>query len=287
MLRKVSAYLYSKSRTSLFISNFLIVLILGVVDYLLGFEVSFSIFYLIPIVVTAWFVGRWPSFAISLFSAAAWLLSDLTTGITYNSTFIALWSTSVWTGFFFIIAYLVSAIRERLEYEKQLSRKDSLTGAANRLAFYEQANQEIIRAQRYGQPFTLAYLDFDNFKNVNDQWGHSVGDELLKKVAQTVQGNIRELDIFARLGGDEFALLLPETDFEVAEAVIERLVDSIQNIAHIAGNHITVSVGAITITGKPRSVNEVIKMADRLMYEAKQAGKNMVKHDFWDGTMDV
>ncbi|HTC77354.1 MAG TPA: diguanylate cyclase, partial [Terriglobales bacterium] len=98
-----------------------------------------------------------------------------------------------------------------LAAEKELSRSDPLTGLPNRRAFYEVALAEADRARRYRHPLSLAYLDVDNFKQVNDDYGHDAGDELLVRVAEVLRRNLRNNDIVARLGGDEFAMLLPET----------------------------------------------------------------------------
>src|SRR6185312_6159583 len=104
-----------------------------------------------------------------------------------------------------------------------LARIDALTGVANGRTFYDLARVELCRFQRTGRPFTVAYLDLDNFKQVNDRLGHPAGDDLLRRVAQVLRDNTRVLDVPARLGGDEFALLLPETDAEDALPVLSKL----------------------------------------------------------------
>src|SRR4030042_6961301 len=103
------------------------------------------------------------------------------------------------------------------------ARKDFLTGIPNRQAFFEIAGIEINRCRRHGYPLTIAYIDCDNFKVINDRFGHQTGDNLLCSVANTLQKSIRVTDIVARLGGDEFAILLPETGYEPAEVVIRKI----------------------------------------------------------------
>ena len=104
-----------------------------------------------------------------------------------------------------------------------MARIDFLTGVLNSRAFYQIATAEIQRSGRYGHPLTLAYIDLDNFKTVNDEFGHSTGDELLKTVARTFSDNLRSSDYVARLGGDEFAILMTETSAQAALNVVARI----------------------------------------------------------------
>lgn len=107
--------------------------------------------------------------------------------------------------------------------EQELARIDPLTHVSNRRAFYELAEIEIVRARRNGCPLSVAYMDVDNFKFVNDDLGHATGDLVLVTIASTLRSELRASDIVARLGGDEFAILLPETDAESAQAVLDKL----------------------------------------------------------------
>ena len=283
MFFKISEYLLGKPKTFLTIINVALVLILGFIDYLAGYEISFSIFYLFPIALVAWFVGKRPAFMVGLLSAIMWFFADYASGKVYSYPAIAFWNTFVRLVFFFINAFLIAEIKKRLEIEKQLSRVDPLTGVANVRSFYEYVNQEKLRVQRYLRPFTLAYIDLDNFKIINDEKGHNVGDELLRKLAQSIKNNIRSIDVVARLGGDEFALLLPEIGLEQAKITIERLRMHLQEVVATFGYSLTFSIGVVTVTGKPPSAKEIIKKADDLMYEAKKAGKNTVKYEVWKG----
>jgi len=148
---------------------------------------------------------------ISIASAITWLIADFTSGHIYSHSAIPYWNMSVRLGTFLIITFLLSTLKSALEHEKELARTDSLTGIANRRYFIELANMEINRACRYKHPFTIVHIDLDNLKAVNDRFGHSTGDTVLRLVVNTIQNNIRATDIVARLGGDEFVILLPET----------------------------------------------------------------------------
>ncbi|UCG92668.1 MAG: GGDEF domain-containing protein [candidate division WOR-3 bacterium] len=275
----VTTYLSRKSQKSLSVLSVVLVPILGCIDYLTGHEISFSIFYLFPVALMAWFVGKWRAFSVGLLSAITWFVADRAAGHVYIHPIMAFWNTSMRLGFFLIMAYLLSILKTRFEYEKQLSREDSLTGVANTRAFYEYLNQETQRAQRYIHPFSLAYIDLDNFKSINDERGHTVGDELLMSIARSLKANIRGIDMVARLGGDEFALLFPEIDGEASKATMKRLQNCLLKEMKAAGYAITMSIGVVTITKTPISAQEVIKKADDLMYEAKKAGRNTIRYE--------
>jgi diguanylate cyclase (GGDEF)-like protein len=124
---------------------------------------------------------------------------------------------------FLMTSLVVSALKGALEREKEVSRTDLLTGLPNRRHFFELVSGEIRRNHRYDEPFSIAYLDIDNFKTVNDLRGHAEGDKLLRLVAAVISAAIRETDIVARLGGDEFALLLPETARESALTALTKV----------------------------------------------------------------
>ena len=155
------------------------VVLIGVLDVLTGYELYLSLFYLLPISVASWFVGRRSGVVTSIVCAFIWFTSDVISGHTYSHPAIIYWNTAIRFGFFFITAILLSALNKALEHEQKLARTDNLTGAINRNFFSELVQMEIYRSQRFGHPFTLAYVDLDNFKAVNDNLGHHAGDNVL------------------------------------------------------------------------------------------------------------
>ncbi|HYE66125.1 MAG TPA: diguanylate cyclase, partial [Pyrinomonadaceae bacterium] len=169
-------------------------------------------------------------------------------------------------------------LKKALEHEKKLARTDFLTGVANERYFYELVGAEIKRAGRYKHPFTVAYLDIDNFKNVNDRFGHGEGDSLLRLVADSVKSSIRSADVVARLGGDEFAVLLPETGFEPAQIVIGKVQKSLLEAVRRKGLSVTVSIGVVTCPSSSCTIDEIMKLADAQMYSVKHSVKGMIKH---------
>ena len=138
---------------------------------------------------------------------------------------------------------------------------------------------EINRARRYDHPFTVVSIDLDNFKTVNDCFGHSTGDILLRLVARTIQQNIRVTDTVARLGGDEFAILLPETGRNVAEAILRKVQNINLDIMRRHGWPVTFSIGVATFTSPPSAVDETLRISDQLMYSAKNSGKNSIQYE--------
>ncbi len=215
----------------------------------------------------------------SVVSAVTWLLADFTSGARYSHPAIPYWNMCIRLGTFLIITYLVSALKEAFESERKLARTDSLTGVANGRLFVELASMEINRASRYKHPFTIAEIDLDNFKAVNDRFGHSVGDTLLHLLANTLQKNIRATDVVARLGGDEFAILLPETGSKSSEVITQKVQQVSLDLMQKNGWPVTLSIGAVTFVSPPSTVDEMLKKADNLLYSAKNDGKNKIKYE--------
>jgi diguanylate cyclase (GGDEF)-like protein len=160
---------------------------------------------------------------------------------------------------------------------------DSLTGLPNPRAFAEAATAELDRQRRSGRPLTIAFLDLDRFKEVNDRHGHQAGDALLAEVARCLRSSTRATDHLGRLGGDEFAVLMPETDEVGAERVLERIQASILNAMGEQGWPVTSSIGAVVFPVAPASVDELVGKADQLMYLVKHSGKGAFRIERIDG----
>jgi len=166
--------------------------------------------------------------------------------------------------------------RFRLRQEKHLARIDSLTGAANRRAFHEGLEGELSRAKRYGRPFSVAYLDLDNLKRVNDDLGHEAGDAVLCAVSATVRKNLRRTDMIGRIGGDEFAILLSEANANTARAATDKFSNHLLDAMRQSWWPITFSIGLVTCLKAATSAEELMKKADDLMYQVKKSGKNNI-----------
>jgi len=169
-----------------------------------------------------------------------------------------------------------SRLKSLLAREHELARIDPLTTVPNRRAFYEALDKERARSLRYRRPLTIAYVDLDNFKKVNDALGHAVGDELLVQVAAGLRTNLRASDYVGRLGGDEFAILLPETDATAANVVLCKLRLRLLEEMKAHSWQVTFSIGAATFLDPPDSLDVIIRMADETMYAIKAHGKDNV-----------
>jgi len=267
-----------RSKSFLLTLGFLLVVLQSVINYLLGPDMALFIFYLLPISLVAWLVKRRAAVFISLASAAGYFLTEQLTGHFDERPMHPYFNALAQLGAFLFVTYFVSALRHSHQQERQLARTDDLTGVINRRSFFEASQQEINRARRHRHPFTVAYMDVDNFKLINDRYGHSIGDEVLKSVSQIIKNSIREIDVVARLGGDEFVVLMPETDDAAAQTVVARVHGSIMNKIHEHGWPITFSIGVVTWETPPRTVDIMLKQADEAMYEVKNSGKNQVTH---------
>lgn len=255
-----------------------LLVVVGIGDYLTGFEVVFSLFYVLPIAFMTWFVGRWAGIAMSVVSAIIWLLTDLASGISYTHLFIPLWNTLIRLVIFLVLTVLMATVRTMLQREKDLARIDYLTGAANSRQFYELLNTEIERSKRHKHSLTLAYIDLDNFKSVNDQFGHPTGDLVLATVVSFMRNHLRKIDTVARLGGDEFAILLPKTGMAEAQLILAKLRSGLLDEMQQQHWPITFSIGAVICGDTNYLAEELLKIADNLMYTTKRDRKDAIKY---------
>jgi diguanylate cyclase (GGDEF)-like protein len=272
-----------RSSLSWRITGILSVGLLGVLDYLTGYEVSFSLFYLAPIASASWFVNQKLGLFLSVLSAITWLIAEIAAGQNYTQPIISLWNTLIRFGFFVIVTYLVSELRKTHEGERVQARTDYVSGAVNARYFNEVVNMEIDRSRRYTHPFTIGYIDLDNFKQVNDIWGHETGDEVIRFIARELKSQLRNTDTIARMGGDEFALLLPDTGELAAQDVISRLHATLTVQMQQKNWPVTFSMGAVICVAAPDSAHELIKIADELMYGVKNSTKNDIRFITYSG----
>jgi diguanylate cyclase (GGDEF)-like protein len=253
-----------------------------------GPEASFTLLYLGPIAFATWFAGLRSGLLLSLCSAVVAAVCNARGHAVPLPRLLQAWNLCVHLGVFVSLAFLLAALKSRLQAEQRLARTDPLTGIPNRRAFVEAAAVEIERMRRTGQPITVAYLDCDDFKRVNDLLGHVEGDLLLAAVGATLRDGTRAIDVVARLGGDEFGLLLIGTDGPTAEAALDRLRDALLAATRENGWGVNFSVGAVTFLGPPRSVDDMIGRADELMYAVKRDGKGGLRHEVvWPGPRAV
>jgi diguanylate cyclase (GGDEF)-like protein/PAS domain S-box-containing protein len=175
---------------------------------------------------------------------------------------------------------LVRDISERIKSRKALEKMsltDFLTNTYNRRYFIKKLDEEIERANRTGRTFSLAMLDIDRFKAINDRYGHIVGDQVLKSVADMIKNRIRSIDCLARWGGEEFMILLVDTPIDGAKVLLEELRHGISKINIPGVDSFTGSFGVVGFTPGDTADSMVLK-ADNMMYQAKSAGRNCIKY---------
>ena len=177
-----------------------------------------------------------------------------------------------------VITYIIHKLRITLESQKELAGTDPLTSVANRRAFYDLANLELNKSLRYQTAISFLYLDIDDFKKINDNFGHPIGDQLLRSVANTIENNIRAIDLIVRFGGDEFGILLAGAGAESAAQVAGKLKKKLLELVRDNGWPVTFSIGVATFMSPPGSIDEMIDAADAQMYLAKQSGKNRTRY---------
>ncbi|WP_242051456.1 GGDEF domain-containing protein [Nostoc sp. FACHB-280] len=260
--------------------------LIGWLDYQIPPEILIAIFYLIPIGIATWFADNCSGILISLISAVTNLVVNQKPNFHYLHPLVPYWNTVVVLVFFLFTNYLLSQQKLTLKNLQRLARTDALTGLHNRSFFLELVNLEIHKSLRHQEPITIAYFDVDNFKFINDQFGHSVGDRLLCLVAENAKNNLRKIDVIARLGGDEFAILLPRTGYDASEIVLQRLHRTLSSVMQAENWPVTLSIGAITFIKPPASVTEMLERADNLMYGAKKRGKNLLHHELATDVVD-
>jgi len=163
--------------------------------------------------------------------------------------------------------------REKLSY---LSQHDGLSGLYNRVSWEALVKLEFDRVRRTGEPATLALVDFDHFKRINDTYGHPVGDELIRRFGERLRESLRQIDVPGRLGGEEFGVLLPHTALPGAEGVMQRLRVSLDTRPLLAQAPASISVGLAPLTPELRSHEAWIRLADQMLYRAKDQGRDCV-----------
>ncbi len=267
-------YLVARSRSFVLTAAVLMVGVIGMVDLVTGSEIALSLFYLFPIALVTWRLGKSAGFVISCASAAVWLGADWAAGHVYSNPAIPFWNALVRLGFFLIVAFTLAELSTLL----QCVQTDYLTGLANVRGFAELAGREFNRCDRMGKGISIAYLDIDDFKRVNDSLGHAAGDAVLRLFGSCLQNNTRKSDIVARVGGDEFTILLVDTTQSLAPVAMRQIEKQILAELKRSNLPVTFTVGLATFDRVPESVEAALETADGLMYAAKRKGKNRLNH---------
>lgn len=183
------------------------------------------------------------------------------------------------------LVFWLSRLRERLLEAQRLARIDSLTGLPNRQALIEALESELSRAKRFGRPFSLALLDCDGFKEINDRAGHLTGDDVLRRIGTSLRQNTRPFDCAGRWGGDEFLIVLSEVDAEDAKLITERLRAEMRHHVERDFPSLAFSLGVVTFHTPDLDWPSCVERADAAMYTAKRAGRDQTRFEVADGSV--
>ena len=265
-------------RIAMLLLSLALIAALAWLDLVTGPKVLLNVFYLLPVMLVAWVTASMVYGLIAVL--ATFLVGPLEAYLEGpgSSLPVAAWNAGMRTAVFCIVLLLLAEVRRLVARLQQQSLTDELTGVANRRAFLAIATREIERSRRYGHELSLAYLDIDAFKAINDRDGHTVGDRVLIALAGRARATARSVDTVARIGGDEFVILMPETDTLVAVPLVERLRAACSRAAGADAAPVTCSIGVVTFGRAPADVENLLASADALMYEAKAAGGDRVRH---------
>jgi diguanylate cyclase (GGDEF)-like protein len=277
LARLVGSAMENLPTPTLVILGVAITIIVSIIDFwLTGQHISFLAFYCVPVFIFSWFLGWGPGLSSAL------VCSALNFGIDFWHIKISQNPAEPFiSGITAVIVLVVMArtvtiLRHLVHHERDVARTDDVTQVSNRRAFYEAMERELNRARRHTTPLTLMVLDLDNFKFVNDRYGHLTGDRVLRAVAETIQASLRITDTVSRLGGDEFGVLLPETDATESNRVANRIQTNLQQAMTVNQWPITISIGSATFITLPASPQDLLHQADALMYSVKHASKDAV-----------
>jgi len=267
-------------------AGIVVVGLLGTVDSLTGNEITFSLFYLVPIVLVTWSVNQNAGLLMSFLSALTPLGAEIVAGQTYTHPIIYVLNTLIRGLFYIIVTYLVAELQKSRREERLAARTDFVSGAFNARYFNELLQIEIDRLRRYPHPFTVVFMDIDNFKLVNDVFGHQIGDNVLRCIASELKVQLRKTDVVARVGGDEFALLLPSARQPEAELVLSKVHAHLREAMRRRNWPVTFSMGAVTCITPPYAAEQLVNLADELMYTVKKSTKNDIRFVTWGTKMD-
>jgi diguanylate cyclase (GGDEF)-like protein len=257
--------------------SFCCLFIAGLFDHKLTYRVSSMLLYLPAIAIAVLFVSRYFGIMQAVLSTIVWLSMDLKTGGSrYVYFFMPYWNALARISFFMTVVLSIE-FYNNYKREKSIAVRDPLTGVLNRRGFYEYAGKELERSKRYKHPFSLIFLDCDDFKQINDNLGHAAGDKLLWNLAHRIDKSMRTSDIVARLGGDEFAVLLAETDHEGALQFVKRLRLDLLNVMQRNNWPVTYTFGLAPFEEPPDSIDHMLRVADEAMYSAKKKGKDRIE----------
>lgn len=270
----------------------LIIAVIAAIDYASGMAVVISVLYFIPIIAAGWFLRPERAVTVAVVATLAWLAGDVAWRGLGETQAIRIWNACAGVVTLAAVTFLVQRARREhdallaanrqldlaLTRETESARTDALTNLPNARALSETLTRELARSRRSGTPLSLLYIDLDDFKEVNDRYGHAAGDALLERVGAALGSVLRAGDIAARIGGDEFVVVLAGSSAESAKEVAARIVASVAAEAkRYPDAPVGASVGIVHYARSfPAGAGEILSRGDAVMYAAKHGGKGRV-----------
>jgi diguanylate cyclase (GGDEF)-like protein len=243
------------------------------IDYRSGPEVNVSFFHLLPVFLIVWNAGLLPGLVYVVFCTVFIMFVSIQPAV-LHPTGVQLFNALANLIFLASFSVVLNLLKRHLERVTARAEIDGLTNLLNAAAFSRYGHREIQAASKARRPFTVLYIDVDDFKKVNDTLGHSAGDEVLQGVASYLNASFRKDDLRTRIGGDEFAVLLPDFSFEDAKKAVPAFHEGLNRVLGGFPVAVTCSIGSVTFTSAPPTLKETLHEADMLMYQAKSNGKN-------------
>jgi len=270
---------YSDKKKLIISFSIITLVLITCFDFISGGRYAFSVFYVIPVAILSWYIGKRYSVPTAVFIGFIEAFIKFKDFSDSSSLYYYYLNTAISCVTFTAISFAITKCKSIFLNEKTLARVDFLTGIPNWKSFTECVDREIERAKREKQTLSIAYIDCDNFKSINDEYGHDEGNKALQIIAKSMKRNIRKIDYVARVGGDEFVMLLVGANAKNAYAIMDK-VKKVLNFEMKSNNYaVTFSVGLSTFEHVPSSAEEMIKVSDFLMYEVKNTSKDSIKSE--------
>lgn len=281
---KIDSFLGRRSHVQIIAICLLLSALIARIDALTGYEISISILFLLPIALSTWYGSRSAGIFFSMLSAVLWLIiDDVIFDHPYANAFAPYWNGGVRLCAFLVTEELINRLKIHLDIEKLQARTDDLTGLLNVRGFTEQAEKLFGVSARHNRNITLACMDLDDLRGVNEKSGQKEGDELLRVVGSKIAASLRASDVAGRMGGDEFAILLPETDEAGARSMFDTFGITLRQEMEKNGWPVSFSMGVVSWNSPRANLDDAIRIADSLLYQAKTGGKNAARFASYPG----
>jgi diguanylate cyclase (GGDEF)-like protein len=281
-MKTIFNILDKRSYSLIWWSSLTLMVIIAGANFAIGDTISLEPFFVLPILLASWYGSKRSGVLLAIFSALICAILKIVINPYKLDTVSIIYNGISYLGAYSLLAVLITNFRSVHRVEAVAADTDTLTDILNPRGFYAKLESELQRSNRYKHIFTLAYIDIDNFKDINDSLGHMIGDELLVEVAKCLKSTLRETDTVARLGGDEFTCLLPETTQAAAKKAFSKVRNLLLKSMKSHQWEVSFSIGMVTFETPPDDIKEAIKIADDLMYDVKKSNKDDIAYMVWD-----